>query len=84
MTVRREGSTLLLEGDCPVEDAEVLADLIRDPSTSRIDWRRAERLHTAVLQLVLMSGHNVRGPCGDAFVARWIEPQAVAGSTDHS
>lgn len=78
MTVHRQGSLIILAGDCPVEDAEVLAHLLRDPSVEGIDWTGVQRIHTAVAQLVLQAGGAVAGPCGDSFVARWIEPHVVA------
>jgi len=80
MSVRQQGSTLVLEGDCPVEDAEMLADLLRDPSIDGIDWTGAQRVHTAVVQLAILAQLPVAGPCGDGFVARWIEPQMVAAA----
>jgi hypothetical protein len=78
MTLRRRGSLIVLEGDCPVEDAEALARLLGDPSVEGIDWTGAQRVHTAVVQLVLRGRGAVTGPCGDPFVARWIEPHMVA------
>jgi hypothetical protein len=78
MSVRQLGSVVVLEGDCPVEDAESLADLLRDPSVEWIDWTRAQRVHTAVVQLAFRAGIATIGPCGDRFVARWIEPHVVA------
>jgi hypothetical protein len=75
MTVRRSSAgTILLEGDCPVEDAETLLQLIQANSGAAIDWTGCQYLHTAVLQVVLAAARSVVGPCGDDFVGRWIEP----------
>jgi hypothetical protein len=79
MSVRRQDGIILLEGHCSVEDAEPLARLLED-SKQVIDWTGARRLHTAVVQMVLQAGLPVQGPCGDSFVARWIEPGLVAAA----
>ena len=80
MSIRPDGPIVHVEGDCPVEDAETLLRLLQDPSVRIIDWTGAERLHTAVVQIVLVVGRELRGPCGDPFVARWIEPRVVEAS----
>jgi hypothetical protein len=81
MTVRRSSAgTILLEGDCPVEDAETLLQLVQANSGAAIDWTSCQYLHTAVLQVVLAAARSVVGPCGDDFVGRWIEP-GLGGSS---
>lgn len=77
MTVRGNGP-ILLEGDCPVEDAEALVQALNDSPAGIIDWTGAARLHTAVVQIVLLAGRQVQGPCGDPFIAQWIESGIVA------
>ena len=73
MTVKAEGSgTILLEGDCPVEDAEILLNAFLASPGRPVDWRGCQRLHTAVLQVVLASRPSLIGPCGDPLVAQWI------------
>ena len=80
MTIRLDGPTIHLDGDCPVEDAETLLRFLHEPSARTIDWTGAGRLHTAVIQVVLAADRGVRGPCGDPFVARWIELGIVEAS----
>lgn len=80
MSVRQQGTGIVLEGDCPVEDAEALAGLLREPTLTYIDWTGARKVHTAVVQVLLAARRSPIGPCGDAFVARWIEPHVVAAS----
>ena len=71
MTVRRsDNGTLVLEGVCPVEDAEPLLEMLQNMPTAGIDWTQCRQLHTAVLQVILASG-----PCGDAWVAEWLAPK---------
>ncbi|TNC46225.1 hypothetical protein FHG66_19265 [Rubellimicrobium rubrum] len=79
MTVRADGA-ILLEGECPVEDSEALVQALQDSPGRVIDWTGATRLHTSVVQVVLLAERQVIGPCGDPFVARWIEPSMVAAS----
>ncbi len=74
MTVRRnDRGTILLEGNCPLEDAEPLLEFLQSDATAAIDWSGCGQVHTAVLQLVLACQRPIAGPCGDPFVRRWIE-----------
>ena len=76
MTVRSADSgVLVLEGTCPVEDAEALLQLLQSRPTAMLDWTECRQLHTAVLQLILASGLVPRGPCGDPFVGQWLAPK---------
>lgn len=71
MTVRRdEAGTILLVGTCPVDEAETLLRLLQETPGAAIDCSGAERLHSAIVQLLIGAGPT--GACGDAFVARWI------------
>ncbi len=73
MTIKRDGDgVIVLDGDCTVEDAEVLLEHLQAQPSVPVDWSACGRLHTAVLQVLLASGRDVRGDCGDPFVRRWI------------
>jgi hypothetical protein len=72
MSVRLDDGIIRLEGDCPVEDAEPLLELLQATPGARLDWRGCGRLHSAVLQVVLATAPDCIGPCGDPFVARWV------------
>ena len=73
MSVRRDDSgVILLDGVCPVEDAEPLLQMLQATPSARIDWTRCSRLHTAVLQVILAARVAPAGPCGDPWVERWI------------
>ena len=73
MTVRTaDNGMLVLEGVCPVEDAEALLRLLQTRPAAALDWTRCSQLHTAVLQVVLASGLVPVGPCGDAWVGKWL------------
>lgn len=73
MSVRRDESrNIVLEGNCPVEDAEPLLQLLQANPTAQCDWRRCSHLHTAVVQVVLAARPNLVGPCGDPWIEHWI------------
>jgi hypothetical protein len=73
VTVRRsDDGRVVLEGVCPVEDAEVLLQLLQTGPAVALDWTKCHQLHTAVLQVILASGIVPQGPCGDALVRHWL------------
>ena len=75
MTVRlRDEAQILLEGDCPAEDAEVLlGHLLADPQAT-VDLRLCDHAHTAVVQVLLASRAELRGPSRGAFLRSMIDP----------
>ena len=76
MTVRREADgTIVLEGRCPVEDAEPLRQLLQATPDAQCDWTRCSRLHTAVVQVIMAARPGLAGPCGDAWTEAWVVPQ---------
>ena len=78
MTVRRsDNGMLVLEGVCPVEDAEALLQLLQTEPAAALDWTRCRQMHTAVLQVILASGMIPRGLCGDALVRQWLAPKLL-------
>ena len=76
MTVRRsDNGTLVVEGVCPVEDAETLLQQLQAAPNAVVDWTQCRQLHTAVLQVIMASGVVPVGPCGDPWVAEWVAPK---------
>ena len=76
MTVRRgDNGSIVLDGVCPVEDAEPLLQMLQSMPAAQVDLRPCRHLHTAVLQLVLASGRAPIGPCGDTWIAQWLVPK---------
>jgi hypothetical protein len=68
MTLRRDPSgTIVLEGSCPVEDAEPLLRMLQQTPDAALDWTGCRHLHTAVLQIILAARPRRTGPCGDPF-----------------
>ena len=71
---RREDGVIVLEGACPVEDAEPLLQLLQDEPRSVCDWTGCNQLHTAVVQVLLMIRPPMSGPCGDPWFEQWMAP----------
>ena len=69
---RQEDGTILLEGGCPVEDAESLLQLLQATPGAPVDWTRSNHLHTAVLQVILAARPTLVGRCGDPWVTEWV------------
>ena len=85
MTVRRgNDGIIVLEGECPVEDAETLLRLLQAQREGPVDCSGCTRLHTAVLQVLTAAGARMRGECGDAFVARWCGVDPSEGLARHA
>lgn len=73
MTIRRSpGGTILLEGICPVEDAEPLLQMLSATPQGTVDWTQCSQLHTAVFQVLTAAKATVVGPCGDPWSQRWL------------
>jgi hypothetical protein len=85
MTVRRDGDgVIVLDGECPVEDAEALLQLLQAQPEGPVDWSACTRLHTAVLQVLMAAAPPIRGECGDAFAARWSLVDAAGARPGHA
>jgi hypothetical protein len=73
MTIGRNSQgVIVLQGDCPVEDAETLLQHLQTPPAGPVDWSACTSMHTAVAQVLLAATPELLGACGDDFVARWL------------
>jgi hypothetical protein len=79
VSVRRgeDGTAIILDGNCTVEEAEPLLQLLQATPVACLDWRQCTHLHTAVLQVILAARPPLIGPCGDAWFQRWVASNAV-------
>jgi hypothetical protein len=69
MTVRSGGDAeIVLEGDCPAEDAEALLALLARQTEASVDWRLCDHAHTAVIQVLMASAARLRGPPRGPFL----------------
>jgi hypothetical protein len=69
---RSDAGAVVLSGVCAVEDAELLLQMLQATPAAAVDWTQCRQLHTAVFQVIFGSGIAPIGPCGDAWVARWL------------
>jgi hypothetical protein len=75
VSVRRDDrGAIVLDGVCPVEDAEPLLQMLQTTPAAALDWSHCSRLHTAVLQVILAARITPAEPCGDPWVRRWVIP----------
>jgi hypothetical protein len=84
MSVRFDGGLIILAGECGVEEAETLLNLIQANPGAAVDVGAAGAVHTALWQVLLALAPPVVGQAADPFVARWIIPaltNASAGVT---
>jgi hypothetical protein len=73
-----EDGTILLAGNCPVEDAETLVRLLLANPAAEVDWTACDQAHTAVVQVLLACGRGTRGPPRAIFLNNWVEPLLAA------
>jgi hypothetical protein len=72
MTVRLFDGAIVLEGACPVEDAEPLQSLLLQYPEAAVDWRACDAAHTAVLQILLVTKPSIKGPARAVFLQDFI------------
>lgn len=73
MTVRQKADGIIvLEADCPVEDAERLLQLLQATPEAKCDWTKCTYLHSAVVQVLLAAKPAFIGPCADPWIERWL------------
>jgi hypothetical protein len=75
MTVcRSDSGVIALQGDCPIEDAEPLLQLLLAEPDAALDWTACDHAHAAVLQIVLAAAPVVIGPPRGDFLRDHIAP----------
>jgi hypothetical protein len=74
MSVRLADGAIVLEGDCPVDEAEALLELLLDNPDAPVDWTACDQLHSSVIQVLIVARRSIRGKPGGAFLRRWIVP----------
>lgn len=79
MTVRVADGAILLEGECPVDEAEALLEALLADPRAPVDWSACRDLHTAVLQVLLAARPTMRGLPADPFLRRWAAPALARG-----
>ena len=72
------GGTIVLEGECLNDEAEVLLQLLLSTPEAVVDWRLCTALHSAVIQVLLVAAPPMLGPPAGAALKRWVEPVIAA------
>ena len=73
MTVRTaERELIVLEGECPSEEAEMLLQRLLAAPEAVVDLQRCESLHAAVIQVLLAAEPTLRLPPADTAAGNWL------------
>lgn len=78
MSVRIEDGAILLEGRCGAGDAEELLASLREMRGARVEIGGLERLHLAVLQVLLALRPNLTGRPTAGMLAQDIFLQLIS------
>ncbi len=66
--------TIVLEGNCSIDDAEKLLQyLIVNPGAA-VDWTQCAAMHTSVVQVLLAAKPALWGPPSSDFLRMHVEP----------
>ncbi len=74
MTIVLDNGLIRLEGDCPVEEAEILADLLQSSAVSSADLSQCRHLHSAVAQALLAFRVRIIGESQTPFIRDFVIP----------
>lgn len=80
MSISSSDETILLLGDCRVEEAEALAGLLQAKARP-VDLGGCASMHAAVAQVLLAFAPPLRGRPEDAFLAEFLAPALTAAAT---
>ena len=72
MSVTVEGDIVRLAGRCGAEEAEALLAALRDAPGRSVDLTGVERLHLALVQILMAARPSLAGKPGDAFLSRHV------------
>jgi hypothetical protein len=71
---------VVLSGDCPHEEAEVLLQHLLAAPGATVDWRDCQTAHTAMIQLLMAARPKLLGPPAGAVLQRWVQPLLAPAS----
>jgi hypothetical protein len=78
MTIRREDGAIRLEGDCRVEEAETLLQMLQTHPDAPVDLSQCRHLHGALVQVLLVFKAKVSGAPETAFLRDLVLPNLTA------
>lgn len=79
MTVIVKPAIVVLEGHCPVEEAETLLLALQENPKRKVDVTALMGVHTAIAQILLMKPKSITGTPHDAFVRDILLPALGRG-----
>ncbi|MFV3126377.1 hypothetical protein [Niveispirillum sp. KHB5.9] len=74
MSLEYSDGTIRLLGNCTLEEAEMLLQLLLDHPGAVVDWSDCSGLHGAVLQTLMAGRRRMVGEPADEFLRRWMAP----------
>jgi len=75
MTVQLDqNGTILLIGDCPAEEAEVLLQHLLSQPSGLVNWAACTSAHTALIQVLLSAGRTPDGEPKSTFLNDFVGP----------
>ncbi|UEM23702.1 hypothetical protein JL100_013490 [Skermanella mucosa] len=79
MSVRLADGIIILEGECQVDEAEPLLELLLADPGAAVDWSGCTHLHTSLVQVLLALRPGMAGSPGSEFLRKWILPTLNCG-----
>jgi len=80
MPITYKKTVALLEGHCPVEEAETLLEWLLDNPKGKVNLKALAHPHTAVLQVLMAVRPAVSAWPEDESVAAWLRPLLEEGA----
>lgn len=74
MTVALSDTAIELRGDCGVEDAEEFLIALESNPQMPVSLGSAGEIHTALWQLIILSGRDLKGEPVSDFAVRYLLP----------
>lgn len=75
MTVRRnEDGIIVMEGQCPLDESEILFMLISESIDPVVEWSSCTEAHAAVVQVLLVTRPRLIGIPQGSFLRNFIAP----------
>jgi hypothetical protein len=83
MTVRTaEGGRIVLEGQCPSEEAEMLLQRLLATPAAVVDLQLCESMHAAVIQVLLAAQPTLQLPPAESTLGEWMRSLLLPAVTD--
>lgn len=78
--IRVNEAMVVLEGHCPIEEAETLLEAVQSGGAQGIDVSACRSMHTAILQILLAARLPLHGRVEDAYWQEFLEDPAARTS----